>query len=83
VFICFASLWELMIFPYQVHELEALQQLAVLVLEAVGLVDDDASPLDGVEFGAASQDHLVRGDEGLEPVVASHHTALKRRGEHR
>ncbi|TNN39543.1 hypothetical protein EYF80_050290 [Liparis tanakae] len=61
----------------QVHELEALQQLAVLVLEAVGLVDDDAAPLDGVELGAASQDHLEGGDERLEPVVASHHAALK------
>lgn len=66
-------------FLYQVHELEALEQLAVLVLEAVGLIDDDAAPLDGVEFGAASQDHLERGDNGLELVAPAQHAALKTR----
>lgn len=66
----------------QVHELEALEQLAVLVLEAVGLVDDDAAPLDGVQLGAAAQDHLKRGDDGLELVSASQNPTLEtKRGE--
>lgn len=43
----------------------------------MGLVDNDAPPLDGVEFGAASQDHLKRGDNSLEPVGTSYHAALK------
>lgn len=67
---------------YQAHELEALQQLAVLVLEAVGLINDNTAPFYGVEFRTASQDHFKRGDNSLEPVGTSYHTALKaRRGE--
>lgn len=67
---------------YQVHELEALQQLAVLVFEAVGLVDDDATPLDGVKFRASSQDHLKRGDDGLELGSTSQNPTLEtKRGE--
>ena len=61
---------------YQAHELEALQQLAVLVLEAMGLVDDDAAPVDGVELRAAPQDHLERRDDRLELVGAPHHSTL-------
>lgn len=63
--------------PYQVHEFEALQQLAVLVLEAVGFVNDDAAPLDGVELGAAAQDHLEGGDDRLELVRPSDRSALE------
>lgn len=61
---------------YQVHELEALKQFAVLVLEAVGLVDDNTAPLYGVEFRTAPQDHLKCGDNSLESVGTSQHTAL-------
>jgi len=61
---------------HQVHELEALQQLAVLVLEAVGLIDDDTAPVHRVELRAAAQDHLERGDDRLELVRPPHHAAL-------
>ena len=65
---------------YQVHELEALEELAVLVLEPMGLVDDHAAPLDGVELGTAAEDHLERGDDGLKPVGTSYRTTLGTRG---
>lgn len=45
----------------------------------MGLVDDHTAPLDGVELGAASQDHLERCDDGPELVGASYHAALETR----
>lgn len=48
----------------------------------MGLVDDDAAPLDGVQLGAAAQDHLKRGDDSLELVSASQDPTLEtKRGE--
>lgn len=41
-------------FPYQAHKFEALQQLAVLVFQAMSFVDDHAAPVDGVELRTAS-----------------------------
>lgn len=61
---------------YQVHELEALQKLAVLVFEAVGFINDYAAPLYGVQFRTAPQNHLKRGDNTLESVSTSQHTPL-------
>lgn len=43
----------------------------------MGLVDDDAAPLDGVELWTAAQDHLKGGDEGVELVGSTHHTTLE------
>lgn len=61
---------------YQVHELEALEKLAVFVLQPVGLVDDNTAPLYGIELRTSSQDHLKSGDNSLEPVGTSYYTAL-------
>lgn len=48
----------------------------------MGLVDDDAAPLDGVQLGAAAQDHLKRGDDSLELVSTSQDPTLEtKRGE--
>lgn len=43
----------------------------------MGLVDDDAAPLDGVELWTAAQDHLKGCDEGVELVGSPHHTTLE------
>ncbi len=49
-----------------VHVLEALHQLAVFVLEAVGLVDDTRAPLELREKRHVGQENLVGGDENVE-----------------
>lgn len=64
---------------HQVHVLEAVEELAVAVLQAVGLVDDDAAPLDLPQLGAVRQDHLEGGDEGVELVGPGDEAALRRR----
>lgn len=66
---------------YQAHKLEALQQLAILVLEAVCLIDDNTAPVYGVKFRTTSQDHLKSGDKSLKLVGPSHRTALQIKGE--
>lgn len=43
----------------------------------MGFVDDDAAPLDGVELGAAAQNHLEGGDDRLELVRPSDWSALE------
>lgn len=66
---------------YQVHELKAFEQLAVLVLEAMGFINDNAAPLYGVKFRTAPENHLKRGDNSLESVSTSQHTALRGKNE--
>ena len=51
---------------HQVHHLQALQQLTVAVLEAVGLVDDHAAPVELLQLGAVGHDHLEGGDHPVE-----------------
>lgn len=62
---------------YQAHKLEALQQLAVLVLQSVGLVNDNTAPLYGVELWTTPQDHLKCCNDSLELVGTSHCMSLK------
>lgn len=50
----------------QVHELQALQQFAVPVLEAVSLVDDHAAPLQLLQLRTVGHDHLEGGDHPVE-----------------
>lgn len=51
---------------HQVHELQALQQFTVPVLEPMSLVDDDTAPLQLPQLGAVGHDHLKGGDEPVE-----------------
>ena len=57
--------------------LEAVQQFAVAVLEAVRLVDDNAAPFDLAQLRAVGKDHLKGGDQSVEFVSAGDQTTLK------
>lgn len=50
----------------QVHELQALQQFAVLVLQAVGFVDHHAAPVQLPQLWAVGHYHLESGDQPVE-----------------
>lgn len=53
---------------HQVQHLEAVQQLAVAVLEAVGFVNDHTAPGDLPQLRAVGQNHLKRGDQGIKLI---------------
>ena len=61
---------------YHVHHLQALKQFAVAVFEAMGLINDDTAPWHTAQLWAICQDHLKRGDDGMEFVGSFYHLAL-------
>lgn len=63
---------------HQGHELQPLQQLAVPVLQPMGLVNDHAAPLDLLQLWAVSKDHLEGGDNHLELEDPRERVALGR-----
>lgn len=62
---------------HQVEHFEAVQELAVAVLEAVSLVDDHAAPGDLPQLGAVRQYHLKRGDERVKLIRTGDQVTLR------
>jgi len=65
---------------HQIQHLQAVQQLAVAVLESVSLIDDHAAPGDLPQLRAVGQDHLKRCDEGVKLVRTRDQVILQREG---
>lgn len=51
---------------HQGHELQALQKLAVPVLQPVGFIDDHTAPVNLLQLWAVCQDHLKCCNDNME-----------------
>ena len=64
---------------HQVQHLEAVQQLAVAVLEAVGFVNDHTAPGDLPQLRAVGQNHLKSRDQGFKFICPWDQMVLQRK----
>jgi hypothetical protein len=48
--------------------LEAVKQLAITVLQSMGLINDHTSPFNFTKLGTVRQNHLKSGDQGIKLV---------------
>lgn len=63
-FVSEIQLWS----THQIQHLQAVQQLAVTILEAVSLINDHTAPGDLPQLWAVRQHHLKGCDEGIKLV---------------